>query len=140
MPKLTAALGRADGADLGDRGLSFAGARRNYLTHSLGDGERSAPGRAGSCSVGMFNTKHRALVLADHRATTVVPSPRYAVGEPVHLPPIPCRGDGDTGGDVAARGSASDLLRFLWGRGAVDQLEVFGDAAALARFRDEVTV
>jgi uncharacterized protein (TIGR03083 family) len=43
-------------------------------------------------------------------------------------------------GDVAARGSASDLLRFLWGRGAVDQLEVFGDAAALARFRDEVTV
>ena len=31
-------------------------------------------------------------------------------------------------GDVAARGTASDVLRFLWGRGGADQLEVFGDA------------
>jgi uncharacterized protein (TIGR03083 family) len=43
-------------------------------------------------------------------------------------------------GDVAARGSASDLLLFLWGRGPADRLEVFGDAAALDRFRDEVRV
>ena len=33
-------------------------------------------------------------------------------------------------GDVAARGSASDLALFLWGRVGADQLEVFGDAAA----------
>ena len=43
-------------------------------------------------------------------------------------------------GDVAARGTASDLLRFLWGRGAVDQLEVFGYRAALERFRDQITI
>jgi uncharacterized protein (TIGR03083 family) len=43
-------------------------------------------------------------------------------------------------GDVAARGSASDLLLFLWGRGPADRLEMFGDAAALDRFRDEVRV
>jgi uncharacterized protein (TIGR03083 family) len=43
-------------------------------------------------------------------------------------------------GDVAARGSASDLLRFLWGRAAADQLEVFGDGEALARFREQITI
>jgi uncharacterized protein (TIGR03083 family) len=43
-------------------------------------------------------------------------------------------------GDVAARGTASDLMLFLWGRVGDDQLEVFGDAGALARFRDEVKV
>ncbi len=43
-------------------------------------------------------------------------------------------------GDVAARGTASDVLRFLWGRGGADQLEVFGDRAALARFREQITV
>ena len=36
-------------------------------------------------------------------------------------------------GDVAARGSASDLLLFLWGRVPADALEVFGDAACSAR-------
>ena len=34
-------------------------------------------------------------------------------------------------GDVAARGSASDLLLFLWGRVPADALEVFGDADLL---------
>lgn len=37
-------------------------------------------------------------------------------------------------GDVAVRGSASDLLLFLWGRIPADQLEVFGDATLLTRF------
>ena len=37
-------------------------------------------------------------------------------------------------GDVAVRGSASDLLLFLWHRIPADRLEVFGDAALLARF------
>ena len=32
-------------------------------------------------------------------------------------------------GDVAARGTASDLLLFLWGRVDPTQLEVFGDVA-----------
>jgi uncharacterized protein (TIGR03083 family) len=38
-------------------------------------------------------------------------------------------------GDVAARGTASDLDLFLWGRVAVDELEVFGDTALLTRFQ-----
>ena len=37
-------------------------------------------------------------------------------------------------GDVAARGTASDLLLFLWGRVPANRLEVFGDAALLDRF------
>jgi uncharacterized protein (TIGR03083 family) len=43
-------------------------------------------------------------------------------------------------GDVAARGSASDLLLFLWGRVPADTLEVFGDADLLARFRQAIRV
>ncbi len=36
--------------------------------------------------------------------------------------------------DVAVRGTASDLLLFLWGRIPASQLEVFGDAALLGRY------
>lgn len=36
--------------------------------------------------------------------------------------------------DVAVRGPASDLLLFVWGRGARDRLEVLGDAALLERW------
>jgi uncharacterized protein (TIGR03083 family) len=43
-------------------------------------------------------------------------------------------------GDVAARGTASDLVLFLWGRGPASALEVFGDPAALDRFRDSIRV
>jgi uncharacterized protein (TIGR03083 family) len=43
-------------------------------------------------------------------------------------------------GDVAARGTASDLLLFLWGRAPADALEVFGDADLLARFRQAIRV
>jgi uncharacterized protein (TIGR03083 family) len=39
-------------------------------------------------------------------------------------------------GDVAARGSASDLLLMMWGRIPVDQVEVFGDASLLERWSD----
>ena len=38
-------------------------------------------------------------------------------------------------GDVAARGTASDLDLYVWGRVDADALEVFGDAALLERFR-----
>ncbi|MFI5045441.1 MAG: maleylpyruvate isomerase family mycothiol-dependent enzyme [Acidimicrobiia bacterium] len=38
-------------------------------------------------------------------------------------------------GDVAARGTASDLDLFVWGRVEPDALEVFGDAELLERFR-----
>ncbi len=38
-------------------------------------------------------------------------------------------------GDVAARATASDLDLFLWGRVPSSDLEVFGDAALLERFR-----
>jgi uncharacterized protein (TIGR03083 family) len=38
-------------------------------------------------------------------------------------------------GDVAARGTASDLLLFMWGRAAPAQLEVFGDASLLSRWQ-----
>jgi predicted lipid carrier protein YhbT len=43
-------------------------------------------------------------------------------------------------GDVAARGGASELLLFLWGRTPADALEVFGDADLLARFRQAIRV
>ncbi len=43
-------------------------------------------------------------------------------------------------GDVAARGTASNLLLFLWGRVPADSLEVFGDADLLARFRQVIRV
>ena len=42
-------------------------------------------------------------------------------------------------GDVAARGTASDLLLFLYGRVPPSELEVFGDATLLARWRELVT-
>jgi uncharacterized protein (TIGR03083 family) len=42
-------------------------------------------------------------------------------------------------GDVAARGSASDLLCWLQGRAPIDRLEVFGDAALLGRWREVAT-
>jgi uncharacterized protein (TIGR03083 family) len=41
-------------------------------------------------------------------------------------------------GDVAARGSASDLLLFLWGRVPAADLELFGDADLLERFRQAI--
>jgi uncharacterized protein (TIGR03083 family) len=41
-------------------------------------------------------------------------------------------------GDVAVRGTASDLFLFLYGRVGADALEVFGDAALLAHFRELV--
>jgi uncharacterized protein (TIGR03083 family) len=43
-------------------------------------------------------------------------------------------------GDVAARGTASDLVLYLWGRVPADTLEVFGDADLLDRFRQAITV
>jgi uncharacterized protein (TIGR03083 family) len=39
-------------------------------------------------------------------------------------------------GDVAARGTASDLLLVVWNRVGIDALEVFGDVSVLERFRD----
>jgi len=42
-------------------------------------------------------------------------------------------------GDVAARGGASDLLCWMQGRGSIDPLEVHGDAAVLARWRELAT-
>ncbi|HXY90953.1 MAG TPA: maleylpyruvate isomerase family mycothiol-dependent enzyme [Acidimicrobiia bacterium] len=42
-------------------------------------------------------------------------------------------------GDVAARGAASDLDLFVWGRVAPTDLDVFGDAALLARFQELIS-
>jgi uncharacterized protein (TIGR03083 family) len=39
-------------------------------------------------------------------------------------------------GDVAARGSASDIELFLWGRVGTERFEVFGDASLLDRWRE----
>jgi len=39
-------------------------------------------------------------------------------------------------GDVAARGTASDLLLLVWGRVPPDAVEVFGDASLLARWQE----
>jgi uncharacterized protein (TIGR03083 family) len=38
--------------------------------------------------------------------------------------------------DAALRGSASDLLLWLWGRGTLDRLERFGDPSIVARVRE----
>ena len=43
-------------------------------------------------------------------------------------------------GDVAARGTASDLFLFLWGRVPPSALEVFGDAALLERWRQRCAI
>ena len=82
MPKLTRrALGRRRRrADLGDRGLSFfGGPGSNYLTHALAtmvERIRADGGTGFVHGVGMFNTKHHALVLADHpRDDGRVPGP-----------------------------------------------------------------
>lgn len=40
-------------------------------------------------------------------------------------------------GDVAARGTASDLLLFLYGRIALDSLDVFGDSNLLTRWQGD---
>ena len=42
-------------------------------------------------------------------------------------------------GDVAVRGTASDLLLFLWGRLPGKNLEVLGDASLLGRYFELVT-
>lgn len=39
-------------------------------------------------------------------------------------------------GDVAARGTGSDLLLFLWGRPTRERLEVFGDVGVLDRWKE----
>ena len=41
-------------------------------------------------------------------------------------------------GDVAARGPASDLLLLVWGRDRPDAVDVFGDAALLDRWQEQV--
>jgi uncharacterized protein (TIGR03083 family) len=75
--------------------------------------------------------------------------PRGGNGETVHLHCTDTEGEwlltlepdrvrvslGHARGDCAARGSASDLLPFLWGRLPAERLEVFGDARLLARVR-----
>ncbi len=43
-------------------------------------------------------------------------------------------------GDVAVRGTASDLDLFVWGRVPASALEVFGDRALLDRFQDAMRV
>lgn len=54
----------------------------------------------------------------------------------VHLGPEGLRTTrGHAKGDAAARGSASDLLLWLWGRVPGERLERFGDEAAIARLR-----
>jgi uncharacterized protein (TIGR03083 family) len=78
-----------------------------------------------------------------------VPGERKGAGETVHLHCTDTPGEwlvrlGTGGleverahakGDAAARGRASDLDLFLWGRLPVDGLEVFGDAALVARLQ-----
>ena len=43
-------------------------------------------------------------------------------------------------GDVAVRGTASDLLLLLWNRVSADRFEVFGDAGLLEWWRTAVKV
>ena len=75
-------------------------------------------------------------------------------GETIHLHATDCEGEwlltmgpegfawehGHAKGDVAARGSASDLLLFLWGRIPPARLEVFGDGALLDLWQATVRI
>jgi acetyl-CoA acetyltransferase len=93
MPKLTRrALGRDETASISvTGGLSFfGGPGSNYLTHSVAamvERIRADGGSGLVHGVGMFNTKHHALVLADHpRDDGAYPAPRHDVGVP--RPPV----------------------------------------------------
>ncbi len=93
MPKLSRrALGRADTDPISvTGGLSFfGGPGSNYLTHSLAAMVRRIRARGGTGllhGVGMYNTKHHALVLGDHeREDGTYPPPPHGVGEP--RPPV----------------------------------------------------
>jgi acetyl-CoA C-acetyltransferase len=96
MPKLTRrALGRGEDAPISvTGGLSFfGGPGSNYLTHSLAamiERIRAEGGTGFVHGVGMFNTKHHAIVLADRpRPDSTYPQPRYDVGAtrpPVEAP------------------------------------------------------
>jgi acetyl-CoA C-acetyltransferase len=96
MPKLTRrALGRDEAASISViGGLSFfGGPGSNYLTHALAtmvERIRTEGGTGFVHGVGMFNTKHHALVLADHpRPDGEYPRPAYDVGAtrpPVEAP------------------------------------------------------
>ena len=43
-------------------------------------------------------------------------------------------------GDVAVRGPVSDLYLLMWGRAPLDDLESFGDAGVVARWRSATAV
>jgi hypothetical protein len=93
MPKLTRrSLGRDEDAPISViGGLSFfGGPGSNYLTHSLAamvERIRTEGGTGFVHGVGMFNTKHHALVLAGHpRPDGVYPHPAYDIG--VTRPPV----------------------------------------------------
>jgi acetyl-CoA C-acetyltransferase len=93
MPKLTRrALGRDVRAPISvTGGLSFfGGPGSNYLTHSLAamvERIRADGGTGFVHGVGMFNTKHHALVLRDRpRDDGAYPLPRHDVGVP--RPPV----------------------------------------------------
>jgi acetyl-CoA C-acetyltransferase len=93
MPKLTRrAIGRGVDAPISViGGLSFfGGPGSNYLTHSLAamvERIRSEGGVGFVHGVGMFNTKHHALVVAGHpRPDGAYPPPAYDVG--VARPPV----------------------------------------------------
>ena len=85
--------------------------------------------------------------------------PRHAgkgvgTGETVHLHATDADGEwlltlgadgvalerGHAKGDLAVRGPAAALDLWLWGRGPIDDLEVFGDAALAARLRELTAV
>jgi hypothetical protein len=98
MPKLTRrALGRAATDPISvTGGLSFfGGPGSNYLTHSLAamvERIRADGGTGFVHGVGMFNTKHHALVLRYRpRDDGVYPVPQYDVGvpRPPVTPPVP---------------------------------------------------
>jgi len=43
-------------------------------------------------------------------------------------------------GDVAVRGTASDLYLLLWNRVSAERFEIFGDASLLRRFAEHVRI
>ena len=137
MPKLTRrALGRTADAPISViGGLSFfGGPGSNYLTHSLATMvERiRAEGGAGFVhGVGMFNTKHHALVLADHpRDDGRYPRPVHGIGvaRPPVEPPVPVVDD------YAGVGTVLTCTVMFDGDGRPERGSVIGTGARGERF------
>ena len=145
-------VGRVDRGVVVDRR-----SHRGFLGPPAGERDRGAPlGRTGRIGA-VEPIEHALAVDGIDEFFGLIPFWRgaaavHGAGETIHLHSTD--GDGEwllrladgavivtrehAKGDVAGRGPASDLLLFLYGRVEPSALEVFGDAAVLDRWHEQV--